>query len=138
MKGILLDTHVWIWLMDGAAFLTQKHKKLINAAALDNNVCIAAISMWEVSMLVQKKRIILEKPVLAWLDEALSLPGINLKPLTPDIAAHSSELPENDKFHGDPADRLIVATARIHGLTLLTRDKKILSYAKDYLSVVAI
>ncbi|HEX2548466.1 MAG TPA: type II toxin-antitoxin system VapC family toxin [Gammaproteobacteria bacterium] len=139
MKGILLDTHVWIWLMEGSHELNPKYRKMINQAAQNSAVNIAAISMWEISMLAMKKKIIFEKPILQWLNESLALPGMELKPLTPDIAAESTELPEIAKFHGDPADRLIVATARIHGLTLLTHDKKIINYAKsDYISVLPI
>jgi len=88
-------------------------------------------------MLVQKGRIKLEIPLLAWVQKALALPGVELKPLTPEIAVESSQLP--DGFHGDPADRLIVATARVHQLTLLTHDQKILGYAKkEYLSIISI
>lgn len=139
MKGLLLDTHVWIWLMEGVDLLNNKYKKMINMAAQNGGVHIAAISTWEVSMLAMKKRIILEKPVLAWINQALALPGIQLRELSPEIAAESCELPENDTFHGDPADRLIVATARVHGLTILTHDTKMLSYAKqDYVSVIGV
>jgi PIN domain nuclease of toxin-antitoxin system len=139
MKGLLLDTHVWIWLMEGIPMLGNKYKKMIDRAAQNTGVNIAAISTWEVSMLAMKKRIVLEKPILTWLNQALVLPGIELKELSSEIAAESCELPENDIFHGDPADRLIVATARVHGLTILTHDKKILSYAKkSYISVVAV
>ncbi len=137
MRGLLLDTHVWIWLMGGSPELNSAQQEIINQATRESVVGIAAISVWETAMLVQKGRIQLEKPLLAWVQEALALPGIELKSLTPEIAVESSQLP--DGFHGDPADRLIVATARIHQLTLLTSDRKILDYAKrGYLSVMAI
>lgn len=136
MKGLLLDTHVWIWLMEGAADLSRKHQKIVNEAAQNSYVGIAAISTWEVGMLAMKGRIRLEKPVLSWIKDALALPGIELLPLTPEIAVESTQLP-ND-FHGDPADRLIIATARLHQLTLLTYDRKIIDYAKeDYISTIA-
>lgn len=139
MKKLLLDTHVWVWLMEGIPLLDNKYKKMINVAAQENEVFIAAISTWEVSMLAMKKRIVFEKQILTWLNQALALPGIELLALTPEIAAESCDLPENAKFHGDPADRLIVATARIHGLTILTQDQKILDYAKkDYVSVIPV
>ena len=137
MKGILLDTHVWIWLMEGAPELKPVHQKMINQAAQHSLIGIAAISLWEMSMLAMKGRIRLEKPLLAWIQDSLSLPGIELKPLIPEIAVESSQLP--DGFHGDPADRLIVSTARLHELTLLTRDEKILDYAKkEYLDAIAV
>lgn len=66
MKGILLDTHVWIWLMGGNIELHPKQQHIIDAAAQENMVCIAAISVWEIGMLVEKSRIKLEKPLLAW------------------------------------------------------------------------
>lgn len=137
MKGLLLDTHVWIWLMEGSIELGIQQQKIINKAAQQNRVGIAAISAWEMAMLVKKDRIKLEKPLLAWIQESLALPGMELEPLTPEIAIESSQLPED--FHGDPADRLIVATARWHQLTLLTRDKKIIDYAKkEHVSVISV
>lgn len=137
MKGLLLDTHVWIWLMEGIPLLGSKYRKIINEAVLQTQVNISAISLWEVSMLVMKSRIKLEKPISAWIEESLSLPGMALKPLTPHIAIEACQLPEG--FHGDPADRLIVATARLHNLVLLTHDSKIIEYAnKEYLSVIAV
>ena len=135
MKGLLLDTHVWIWLMEGSMALGAAQQKIINEAAQHHMVNVAAISVWEIAMLAKKNRIKLEKPLLAWSEEALSLPGIQLESLTPKIAVESSQLPGN--FHGDPADCLIVATARLHQLTLLTRDQKILDYSKkEYVSVI--
>ena len=137
MKGILLDTYVWIWLMEGAPELGIDAQKMINQAARNSLIGISAISLWEISMLNMKGRIRLEKPLLTWVKEALALPGIELKPLTPEIAVESTQLP--DGFHGDPADRLIVATARVHGLSLLTRDEKILAYVKqEYLDAISV
>jgi len=137
MTGLLLDTHVWIWLMSGNAALSAKHQKIINEAAINSEVAISAISTWEIAMLVMKDRIRLEKPVLNWVQDALALPGIELKPLSPEIAVESTQLP--DHFHGDPADRIIVATARIHRLTLLTHDQKMIDYAKkSYVAVLGI
>jgi PIN domain nuclease of toxin-antitoxin system len=123
--------------MEGSATLNRKQQKIIDNTAQHSVIGIAAISVCETAMLVEKGRIRLEKPLLAWVQEALALPGIELKPLTPEIAVESAQLP--DGFHGDPADRLIVATARMHQLTLLTRDKKILDYAqKEYLSAISV
>ncbi len=77
-------------------------------------------------MLEAKQRIELDIPVAIWLSRAVKDTGIRVIDLSPDIAAESCSLPGN--FHKDPADRIIVATARIHGLILLTRDQKILEY----------
>lgn len=123
--------------MEGSSELKEIHQQLINQTAQESTVGIAAISLWEISMLTKKGRIRLEKPLLIWINEALSLPGIELIPLTPEIAVENSQLP--DEFHGDPADRLLIATARISGMVLLTRDEKILDYAKkEFLEAIAI
>jgi len=79
-------------------------------------------------MLEAKGRIRLSKDCLAWVHDALASPGISLVPLTPEIAVESCRLPGT--FHGDPADRILVATARLLGATLLTRDTGILAYGK--------
>ena len=137
MRALLLDTHVWIWLMEGLPDLKQPHLEIINKAAGESMVWIAAISLWEIGMLSRKGRIRLEKPILSWINESLSLPGIQLQALTPLIAVESCQLP--DEFHGDPADRLIVATARVNDLILITRDEKIVEYGKkEYISVIPV
>ncbi len=125
-QDILLDTHTWIWLFNGASELSQEVIIQINRAGKQGQVFIAAISVWELSMLVAKNRITLSKPINQWVQESLSQPGVNLSPLTPEIAVESSFLP--GEFHGDPADRIIVATARINNLIIFTRDRQILSY----------
>ncbi len=124
-QGILLDTHTWIWLCQGSTELSEDAIKLIDKNAQEGKVYIAAISVWELSMLVAKNRITITKPLNQWVKEVLAQPGMNLYSLTPEIAIESSFLPGS--FHGDPADRIIVATARIGDLTLLTRDSKIIN-----------
>lgn len=128
-KGVLLDTHSWIWLFSGSRELSQRIINRIDKAGKQGKVFISAISVWELSMLVAKNRITLSKPIHQWIEESLSQPGVNLSLLTPQIAIDSSFLPGD--FHGDPADRIIVATARINDLILLTRDRKILSYGEE-------
>lgn len=128
-KGILLDTHTWIWLFSGSQELSQTTIDKINKAGKQSKVFISAISVWELSMLVAKNRINLSKPIHQWVKESFNQPGVNLALLTPEVAIESSFLPGD--FHGDPADRIIVATARIKDLILLTRDKKILSYGEE-------
>lgn len=136
-KGILLDTHTWIWLFSGSTELSKETIAQIDKAVRQGKIFISAISVWELSMLVTKNRVILSKPINKWVEESLSQPGVDLSLLTPEIAIESSFLPGN--FHGDPADRIIVATARINNLTLLTRDRKIIKYGAenyvDYLEV---
>lgn len=126
---LILDTHIWIWAINGdekiqkSGFLNQIQKSVKN-----NTIFISAISLWEVAMLVSKGRLILSENTLAWINNASSAPGLSVQPLTPEIAFESTILPDN--FHGDPADRLIVATARVLNATLLTFDQEILKYAK--------
>jgi PIN domain nuclease of toxin-antitoxin system len=127
-QRIILDTHVWIWLLEQTGDLSNTTIAKINRSAKDKQVLIAAISLWEVSLLAAKKRIVFKEDVLLWLNKALRHPGVALYPLTPDIAFRSYKLPGD--FHGDPADRMIVATALIQNATLLTRDEYILQYAK--------
>ncbi len=128
-KGILLDTHAWIWLFSGSKELSKTTIDRIDKAGKNGKVFISAISVWELSMLVAKDRISLSKPIYQWVEESFSQPGVNLAILTPKIAIESSFLPGD--FHGDPADRIIVATARGEDLVLLTRDRKILSYGEE-------
>lgn len=129
MKGFLIDTHIWIWFVSGNTEIKKNIQKTITRALHDNNVYLAAISLWEICMLEKRQRIRLEMPCLEWINRFLELTHIIILPLTPKIAHESGYLPGN--FHGDPADRLIAATARIHDLTIVTRDKSILTYGND-------
>lgn len=126
-ERLLLDTHVWLWLVAGSRELGTAARQEIDAALDAGTLTIAAISLWEVALLAARQRIVLGKPIELWLDEALAPPGPEIEPLTSAIAAESCGLP--DGFHQDPADRMIVATARISGATLITRDHRILDYA---------
>ena len=129
---IILDTHVWIWLLTGDKQLENSRcLPYIENAVKYSNVRVSVISIWEVGMLEVKGRIKLPTECLDWVNNALKVPGISLVPLTPEVAIESTRLP--DKFHGDPADRIIVATARKLGAVLVTRDKEIISYGKKML-----
>jgi PIN domain nuclease of toxin-antitoxin system len=126
---LLLDTHVWIWLMDGTTGkLAAGIRSRIQAASGKGQVYISAISVWEVATLEAKGKLTLSMDCGAWVDRALAAPGVQLAGLTASIAVDSTRLPEG--LHGDPADRILVATARsLHG-TLVTRDALILKYSK--------
>lgn len=87
---------------------------------------VSAISLWEVAKLVEKGRVTLPLSLADWFTAAISASGMGVLPITPEIATDSCNLP--DGFHADPADQLIVATARIHECSSLTADGKILSY----------
>lgn len=128
MSGLLLDTHIWIWLNNGSPELKSKSITEIDHAARKGELFISALSVWEVATLVAKKRILLRTSIHDWVEQALSQPGIELIPLLPNISVESTLLP--DGFNADPADRIIVATARVKLLTLMTRDTNIQHYAK--------
>jgi PIN domain nuclease of toxin-antitoxin system len=134
---LLLDTHVWIWLMAGSSELDTKVRQAINRALGSGALRITAISLWEIALLVARGRIFLGKATGLWFQEALADPGPAIEPLTPSVAVESYHLP--GRFHADPADRIIVATARVTGATLLTRDRRILDYAAHgHLSVLQV
>ena len=127
--GLLLDTHVWIWLMEGDKRLPVAVREEIQRAVPAAQLNIAAISLWEVGMLEKKGRIVFDVNCYVWIQQALSAPGVSLLPLSPEIALDSTRLP--GVFHGDPADRILVATARRDETKLVTADQKILKYAED-------
>ena len=126
---LLLDTHYWIWMQLGEAeHFTQPMLTAIRQAAASGSLLVSAISVWELGMLESKGRIRLKPSCEEWVREALATPGLVLAPLAPEIALESSRLP--DPFHGDPADRIIVATARRMGAQLMTRDRKLIQYGR--------
>jgi PIN domain nuclease of toxin-antitoxin system len=126
---VLLDTHVWVWLLQGSERLGPKARKAIQRSLANGAVLVSAISPWEVAMLTSKGRLVLDRDVGEWVQTALSLPGIRLEPISPEVAVASTRLPGD--IHSDPADRMIAATARHLGLTLVTADKLLLDYSKD-------
>lgn len=131
---ILIDTHVLIWAVQDDARLGTRARAALDEAASGDGVHVSAITPWEVALLAQKGRVTLGKEVGAWVDEALLLPGVRLMPLLPSIAVDSVRLPGD--LHGDPADRIVVATARHIGVPVLTADKAILRYgAAGYVGV---
>ncbi len=127
---LLLDTHYWIWLQngDGQRF-SSGILRAVESAAARGSLLVSVISVWEVAMLESKGRIRLLVPCEQWVLEALATPGLQLMPLTPEIAIDSTRLP--GPFHGDPADRILVATARRNGARLLTRDQKLIRYGRS-------
>lgn len=126
--ALLLDTHVLIWLMFGDSKLGEEAQAAILRACAEERAYVSAITPWEIGVLVSKKRIDLFRDVLVWIRDALSLPGIKFAPLSPEIAVDSTRLPW--EAHGDTADRILVATARHLGATLVTADGALLEFAK--------
>ena len=134
MTAIVLDTHVAIWLVQGDTQLSAGAVQFIETAARERPAAIAAISIWEIGMLAAKGRLQLGKDVQEWVEDLLALPGLRLAPLEPSTAVASSRLP--GVMHGDPADRILAATARHLDATLVTADEKLLAYgAAGYLKV---
>lgn len=129
---IILDTHIWVWWVHGDERVTSTQAEIIKANETDI-IGVSAISAWEIAKLVEYNRLELPCPLNEWLYEALSYPGIRLIELTPEIAIESTKLP--GEFHRDPADQIIVATARLYSSPLITSDSKILNY--PYVKAVA-
>ena len=122
---IVLDTHVWVWWVQGEPKLPRsavQRRDQEEATGLG----VSAISCWEIAKLVEHGRLALPCPVEDWLTTALGYPGVELMPISPRIAVESTQLP--GAFHHDPADQLIVATARVLGCPLMTADHKIRAY----------
>ena len=122
---ILLDTHMWVWLVSDDHHLVDSHLRHI-AAHEASGLNVSIISCWEVAKLVELGRLELDRPVLEWIESALRRPGVQLVELDPPIVVESTQLPGD--FHRDPADQLIVATARILNCPLLTVDNRLQKY----------
>jgi PIN domain nuclease of toxin-antitoxin system len=122
---IVLDTHVWIWWVHGEPRLTRAAAQRLEQEET-TGIGVSAISCWEIAKLVERERLALPLPVEDWLASALGYPGVALVPISPRIAVESTQLPGT--FHNDPADQLIVATARVLGCPLMTADHKISGY----------
>ncbi len=122
----LLDTHAWIWWNMVPEKLSQRVMELISNTKLYNEILLSAISPWEFSKLLEKKRVRISCDPEAWIDSALDMPKLRLVALSPVLAYRSTVLPQ--PFHNDPADQIIVATAREENATILTKDERILNY----------
>lgn len=119
---IILDTHAWIWWTSESPNLSEKAADAIRNAS---QIGIPAICCWELAMLEAKKRIGLNIDAQVWIDLALQKEKVQLIPLSPEIAVLSTRLPE--EFHGDPADRIIVASSLVNKAPLVSKDTRISS-----------
>jgi PIN domain nuclease of toxin-antitoxin system len=129
VRYLLLDTHALIWSMNDNPRLGSITKQAIRLAYRKERAQVSAITPWEIALLVSKRRLDLGKDVLIWIRAALTVPGSTLVPLSPEIAVASTRLPF--EMHADPADRILVATARHFGATLVTADGALLEFAKQ-------
>ncbi len=125
---ILLDTHALVWSADNKPELGVRSRELIASAQADGELYVSAITPWEIAMLVGKDRLELSRHLAVWMPGVTSQPGIVVAPLTPEIGMDAGLLPPG--IHGDPADRIIIATARALHCPVLTADGKILRYAQ--------
>lgn len=125
----LLDTHVLVWLLADSARVSGRTYAEIEQAADRDALFVSAITPWEIAMLVAKERLRLNRDVSDWIRAALALPGVHLEPLSPEIAVASTRLPW--QVHPDPADRILLATARHLDATLISADRQMLLYAEQ-------
>jgi PIN domain nuclease of toxin-antitoxin system len=124
---ILLDTHAWVWWVSEDRRLSKGATAAIRRATRDgDSVWVSIISIWEVATKVEKKQLVLDRPIRQWMDQATTVTGLFLADLSAAILLDSCELPQ--PFHGDPADQMIVASARHLNAALLTKDRKLRSY----------
>ncbi len=127
---LLLDTHCWLWAQLGLVQrLSRAALAAIRNAESEGGLRVSVISVWELAMLEKRGRLALPMNVRTWVEEALSKPGVSVAPLTTEIAIESVHLPGD--LQGDPADRMLVATARVLGATLLTKDDRLIRYSRQ-------
>lgn len=135
-KVIVLDTHVLIWAVENHPSLLKSTAAEIDSNGLNDAVVVSAVSFWEIGSLVQKGRLRLSLPFREWVERTLSRPGFVATDLTIDIAVESTTLPRG--IHPDPADRFLIATARMLDAILVTHDRRILNYgAEGHVKVLA-
>ena len=120
---LLLDTHVLLWWLNDSGRLSSGQREALDRASEKSPLLVSDISLWEVAMLHSLGRIGLALPLRDWLSKAVAPPRVRTQGISPAIATEVAALP--DSFHRDPADRIIVATARVLGATLLTQDRRI-------------
>lgn len=132
-ERVLLDTHALLWWQarpaqdhSGQARPDRMSPSAWGHLTSASRVLVSPVSCWEVAMLVDKKRIELDRPTAAWVRDLLATEGVGVAELTPGIAVAAAELTD---FHGDPADRFLYATARLLGVALLSKDRLLHEYA---------
>jgi PIN domain nuclease of toxin-antitoxin system len=129
MPPLLLDTHAAIWITEDQPLAAAAVEAIDAAYRVGSTVFVSAITAWEVGLLVSRNRLSLVAKPERWFQRLLAIPGVQLAELSPDILIASSFLP--DQPPRDPADRIILATARDLGAALITRDRLLLKYGED-------
>jgi len=126
---LLLDTHIWVWYLDGAEDrLPGPMAETLREAGRGAGLLVSDISVWEVGTKAARGRLRLTPSTAAWIERAGRQPGLSFLPLDRQILLGSTQLPGD--LHGDPADRMLIATAALAGIPLVTADRAILDYAQ--------
>ena len=123
----LLDTHTWLWWVTEDRRLSQWARAAVEKSQREEALWLSLISLWELAKKLEKGQLALDRPLDQWLDLATTMRGLHLAELTRPILVESCRLPQ--PFLGDPADQIIVATARHHDAVLVTKDRTIRDYA---------
>ncbi len=123
---IVLDTHAWIWWVTEDDRLSETAREAIETSRAEGTLWLSSISIWEVAKKVEKGQLALDRALDDWLDLALEPAGVKTVPLHRSVLVESCRLP--DVLPGDPADQIIVATARAQGAVLVTRGAKLREY----------
>lgn len=127
--SILLDTCAALWLMGGEPISPESRKAILSASAAHLGVYVLPFTAWEIGTLIARQRLHLTLSPEVWFDRLLAMPGVRQAELTPMIMLASTALPGSPP--ADPADRIIAATARVQGHVVVTRDQKLLDYARE-------
>ncbi|MGF6440123.1 type II toxin-antitoxin system VapC family toxin [Paraburkholderia youngii] len=123
---IVVDTHALVWWVNGDDTLSKKARTTIERELHGGRIVVSAISAWEIAMLVKRERLVLSMDVSSWLDTVAQIEAVRFMPVDIEIGLRSVDLP--GEFHKDPADRMIVATARKLAVPLVTKDENIRAY----------
>ena len=123
---IVLDTHALLWWVNDDALLSKRAKSTINKHMSVGEIIVSSITAWEIAMLVKQNRLFLSMDVAGWLATVAEIEAVRFVPVDIDVSLKSVDLP--GIFHKDPADRMIVATARKLAVSLVTKDEKIRNY----------
>jgi PIN domain nuclease of toxin-antitoxin system len=124
--AVVLDTCAWLWMCAEPKRLSPAAHHVVERERRRGGLVVSVFSAWEVAKLVEKGRLRFSIPCRKWIARAVREEGVTLHPLTPEICVESTELP--GRFPGDPADQIIVATARVLAAAVVTADKKVLVY----------
>ena len=135
-ERLLLDTCAIIWMAHDEPIALEARKELVKTRRAGGLIAVSAMSAWEIGMLVARGRLPTTKTALVWFEDFVERGRVTIEDATPEVLIASSYLP--GPIHNDPTDRIIVATAREHDLTIITRDRAILAYgAAGHVKVLA-